>query len=99
MYPVRARRPKFEQHLETGRVTLGGMCIGLPYPVLAFVIYGWTNGRCDVEAARRTSLLLEACTLGAGCHPDTCVCIVGDLNAGSDYQRSNIYARISITLT
>ncbi len=49
--------------------------------VMFFVIYGWTGGHTDREAAQRTDSLFEAIEEEVAMHPRCPTCICGDVNA------------------
>ena len=80
-FNLKPRTQAFAEVMNNGRVKMTGLEIGLPFPVINITIYGWTGGRTDPKAARRTDDLIRISHDEVLKHPDVCFLFSGDFNA------------------
>ena len=80
-FSLRPRTAAFTDIISNGRVKMTGLELGLPFPIINITIYGWTGGRVDPKAAKRTDNLIRIAHEEVLQHPDVCFLISGDFNA------------------
>eukprot|EP00969_Alexandrium_andersonii_P347318 15356089-Alexandrium_andersonii.AAC.1 len=54
MAPVKPITHDFSVHVRAGRVFAVWVDIGLPTPIVAFTVYGWTNAELKTDARTKT---------------------------------------------